>query len=507
MVAVKEICERINMEQSWKAELDEGKMLGVLVVKDPNGDVGYLVAFSGTLCGKNDFEYFIPAVYDYLNPTGFFKTEESEISQINKRIDIIESSLELRELQNQMAEFEKEANERLNQVRKIALSNKTKRDLLRTNPNLTVDEKEAIERESQFDKANLKRLKKALELKRLQINKSIDEINERVESLKHERKRRSAELQTWLFEKFRLLNACGDSRNMLEIFKYTKQGFPPAGAGECAAPKLLQYAYLNKLQPLCMAEFWWGKSPTNEIRNHGHYYPSCQHKCYPILNFMLQGLNVEENPLSKEVERIEVLYEDEYLIAINKPAGLLSSPGKVHDDCVEKQLCDIISEDEDLKVVHRLDQNTSGVMLVAKGMLAFQLMQRLFAERKLEKTYIAILSGVPKQLEGRINVPISSSYEHRPMQVVDLETGKSAVTDFKVLETRGNECKVEFKPYTGRTHQIRVHAASKFGLNIPIKGDMLYGTASDRLYLHSQSIKFKHPFTHQIITIESKVPF
>ena len=511
VAAVEQICAFVQEQPALAQALDEGKMLGTLVVRDADGVLGFLAAYSGNLSYDDAKGFFVPAVFDFLSPNGYFKTEEARISEINHQIASLEDSDEFSSMKSKLADFETDAAAQMAKAKADAAARKKARHAMRASGTLSPSEEEEIIRESQFDKANLKRLVRGIEAQRAELQQDIDAFSERIAILKTQRKQQSAQLQSWLFRKFVMLNSRGEKRDLATIFLPTAQGVPPAGAGECAAPKLLQYAFLHHLKPLCMAEFWWGKSPTNEVRHHLHYYPACQGKCFPILTYMLEGMNVDANPLAQKAPEIEVLYEDEYLLAVNKPASLLSAPGKAQGDSVLQRLRDRYPNLPHLNVAHRLDQATSGVLLVAKDMLTFQQLQKLFAERKVQKTYIAILSAIPKEKDGRITLPISPSYENRPMQFVDTEHGKPAVTDYKVLSCAGAECRVEFHPHTGRTHQIRVHAASPLGLNAPIKGDLLYGNASaqsaQRLHLHAHSITFRHPFTRTLLTITSPIPF
>ena len=297
---------------------------------------------------------------------------------------------------------------------------------------------------------------------------------------------------------------------MCTIFEEEVHKIPPAGAGECAAPKLLQYAYLNHLEPVAMAEFWWGDSPKTEIRRHGYFYPSCKGKCGPILKYMLQGLNVEPNPLSDacgvETE-LEIVYEDEYLLVINKPEGLLSVPGKNNADSVFRRMRERYPDATGPMIVHRLDMSTSGLLLIAKSKEVHQNLQAQFKRRTVKKRYIALLDGVILNDEGEINLPICLNADNRPRQMVSWKYGKPAMTQYKVLERLQTRTRVTFYPITGRTHQLRVHAAHPQGLNCPIVGDRLYGRESDRLYLHAEYLEFEHPISSEIIRVEKSPSF
>jgi tRNA pseudouridine32 synthase/23S rRNA pseudouridine746 synthase len=408
-------------------------MFGILITAD--GSV--LKAYSGQICGRSDWEGYVPAVFDYLQPDGFFKRHEAEIVALH------EAGQPTRE--------------------------------------------------------------------------------------------RSAALQRWLFSKFMLCSPQGERRSVRDVFadwaeaNHSKQVVPPGGTGECCAPKLLHYANSHGMVPVALTEFWYGASPKGEIRHHGMTYQPCQGKCQPIMPFLLGDRQQEvlgSRPASKPVTHLEVLYEDEWLIAVDKPAGMLSVPGKRDSYCAEKILHSQLSpltfhlSPLFLKMVHRLDMDTSGVILAAKTPEVYKAMQRLFSlHEEVHKEYIAVLSPhqtsaishLPSSIshrpsdlsKGRISLPLSADFYNRPRQIVDYEGGKEAVTDFEFLSDRA----VRLKPLTGRTHQLRVHCAHPDGLGMPILGDPLYGSEpADRMYLHAASLTFVHPVTGQEVTIESPLP-
>ena len=426
--AAEEVQQYLQTRTNWHEELQQGKMFGVLVVKTPTGEVGYLAAFSGNLAGSNHHDYFVPPVYDLLNPDGYFKEEEARISAIN-----------------------------------------------------------------------------------VMLNHTNDNNQKTIEALKEERKQRSIALQQWIFKQFRLRNARGEEQDIYSIFTQTAHRNPPAGTGECAAPKLLQYAYLNNLQPLAMAEFWWGDSPKGEIRRHRHYYPACRHKCEPILNFMLQGLQVEPNPLltsNTDATQLETVYEDDYLLVVNKPAGMLSVPGKTGQASVITLLQERYPDATGPILVHRLDMATSGLLLAAKDKDTHALLQKQFEGRTVKKRYIALLEGIPQaEPKGFIRLPLRPDFDNRPLQMVCYEYGKPAVTRYEIMDTENDRTRMAFYPETGRTHQLRVHAAHREGLNCPIVGDPLYGQPAERLYLHAERLEFRHPVTGQRLQIQKEAPF
>ena len=534
VLAAEEVKAYIASRKEWQEELASGKMFGVLIVQTDNGitnneenQIGYLAAFSGNLAGKNLHPYFVPPVYDLLQPEGFFKIEEEQISAINIRIRELENSSSYLDSKEKWKIETEQAKAVLNQAKAELKMAKEAREIRRqSSPELSEEEQASLIRESQYQKAEYKRLEKEWKKRLEELETEFRYFDIEIERLKTERKERSAALQRKLFEQFRMLNAQGEVKDLYTIFEQTVQKVPPAGAGECALPKLLQYAYLHQLKPLAMAEFWWGDSPKNELRHHGYYYPSCKGKCEPILQHMLQGLEVDENPLLNPVheeEELEIVFEDEWLLIVNKPAGMLSVPGKAEDrDSVYHRLKKKYPEATGPMIVHRLDMATSGLLLVAKTKKVHQDLQAQFANRSIKKRYVAVLDGIVlSERTGRIELPLCLNPLDRPRQIVSKEYGKEAITEYKIIsesekiidesERSINEprkyTRIVFYPLTGRTHQLRVHAAHPEGLGCPILGDELYGKKADRLYLHAEYIEFRHPIYGDIFRIQKKADF
>ena len=581
VLAAEEVKEYIASREEWQEELAFGKMFGVLIVQKENkqetakkeavNEIGYLAAFSGNLAGKNLHPYFVPPVYDLLQPEGFFKIEEEQISSINIRIRELENNRSYLDLKEKWKTETEQAKAILNQAKAELKAAKEAREIRRqSSSTLSEEEQASLIRESQHQKAEYKRLEKKWKKRLEEFETETRHFETEIEQLKTERKERSAALQRKLFEQFRMLNARGEVKDLYTIFEQTVQKVPPAGAGECALPKLLQYAYLHQLKPLAMAEFWWGDSPKNEIRHHGYYYPSCKGKCEPILQHMLQGLEVDENPLLNPVheeEELEIVFEDEWLLVVNKPAGMLSVPGKAEDrDSVYHRLKKKYPEATGPMIVHRLDMATSGLLLVAKTKEVHQDLQAQFANRSIKKRYMAVLDGAIIKTEketkpiaekailiaketvstkktakaertgntGRIELPLCLNPLDRPRQMVSSEHGKEAITEYQIIseseritsesENTFNESnridesersinesrkytRIVFYPLTGRTHQLRVHAAHPKGLGCPILGDELYGKKADRLYLHAEYIEFRHPIYGDIFRIQKEADF
>lgn len=509
VMAAGEVQAYINKQTRWKEELDKGKMFGVLIVRTSNGQTGYLAAFSGNLCGSNSHSFFVPPVYDLLKPDGFFKIEEEQISAINHQIGQLQNCDRYLELQQKMERETASSQQALSEARKVLKAAKEKREQRRLHrPN--ENEQAAMIRESQYQKAEFKRLERYWKEQISEIKTELESFSSQIEALKAERRNRSAALQQKLFQQFNFLNAKGETKNLCAIFEETVQKTPPAGAGECAAPKLLQYAYLSGLSPIAMAEFWWGESPKTEIRHHGYYYPSCRGKCEPILRHMLQGLNVEPAPserYSLSQNMPEILFEDQWLLVLHKPEGVLSVPGKSEEQSIYSLLRARYPKATGPLVVHRLDMATSGLLLAAKTQEVHRHLQAQFENRSIKKRYIALLDGILPEEEGVIDLPICPDYLDRPRQMVNEELGKTAITRYRVMDRKNGQTRIAFFPLTGRTHQLRVHAAHPLGLNCPIVGDELYGRKAERLYLHAEYLEFIHPVSGQRMVIEKKAEF
>ena len=483
----------------WREEVDSGKMFGALVVRDEQGELGFLAAYSGQIAGRSDWEGFVPAVFDYLQPDGYFAVHEREISGINHRIDNMLSDKEyLHDVELLHRRDERDASETADFQQRMRTA-KLRRDERRATA--TDAEREEMIRESQWMKAELKRIRRRQQAERESLAARVVQIEQEVELLKKQRQQQSDNLQRWLFTHFVMLNGRGEKRTLLDIF--ADSGIiPPSGAGECCAPKLLQYAFLHDLQPLRIVEFWQGASPIGEIRHHDHYYPACRSKCLPILRYMLQGIDVQPNPLEEQTSmQLETIYEDDSIVVVNKPSGMLSVPGKSARESVYTILRRRYPAADGPMIVHRLDMATSGLMVVALSEWAYHALQRQFQQREVHKRYVATLerdiSGeVPSQ--GVIRLPLRADIMDRPRQVVDEEHGKVAETSYELLGVDGDgHTVVVLTPHTGRTHQLRVHCAHQKGLNCPILGDALYGRPADRLHLHARSLTFVHPKTKQ----------
>lgn len=493
-----------------------GKMFGVLVVEDRNGKLGFLAACSGKLAGTYKHKYLIPPIFDMLDEDGFFLTEERTINPLNREIEELERNPQIEILKRQLDIVKERAAQDLAAARQLHKANKAERKKIRTaqKPLLSLEEYQIVEndliKQSYRDQHEYDVLR----------NKSKDAVNEvenalqylltQIEERKELRKQKSSDLQNLLFDQYHFLNAKGETRSVLSIFDEAIQMLPPAGAGECAAPKLLQYAYQQQLKPIAIAEFWWGYSPSAEVRKHGYFYPACRSKCEPILGHMLQGLAVDPNPMlinPAENKELEIIHEDDAIIVVNKPAEFLSVPGINVQDSVQNRIIASHPEITGPVIIHRLDMSTSGILVLAKHKEAHQFIQDQFIQHTVEKRYTALLDGIIENIEGLIDLPLRVDLEDRPRQVVCYEYGKPAQTKYKVVSIENSKTRIHYYPLTGRTHQLRVHSAHRKGLNTPIVGDDLYGIRADRLHLHAGYIAFVHPSTMEKITFEVADPF
>lgn len=492
-----------------------GKMFGVLVVKDKDGKLGYLSGFSGKLNDSNKYERFVPAVYDRLKTNGFFKIGEQQLNEINQKIDKLEKHPEFIQSINELEKYSKESTKEISDFKKWMKIQKTERQAvrIREKPILSEESYQKLEinliHQSNFDQFKFKILKRSWKREIDRLNEQVNQFKNEIDSLKEERKQKSNQLQDLLFEQYNFLNKDGKEKSLAEIFSKTIFERPPSGAGECATPKLLQYAFQTQLKPIVFAEFWYGPSPESAIRKHGNFYPACSGKCRPILKHMLEGIPTDENPLLNELSKekqLEIIYEDESIIVVNKPYNILSVPGVEIQDSVYSRLQDNMTDCEPL-IVHRLDMSTSGLMVLAKNKEAHKNLQNQFLKQSITKRYSAILDGIPDQIEGKIELPLRADILDRPRQIVDFKHGKKAITLWKLIEIRNENALIHFWPKTGRTHQLRVHAAHPSGLNHAILGDELYGKIADRLYLHAAFLEFIHPKNAKLVSFKAQENF
>jgi len=523
-LAAKELQKHLKTQQKWQhnfgltgnTETAIGKMFGVLLVKNSNNEIGYLAAFSGKLAESNHLPEFVPPIFDMLTEDGFYPAGQLTINQLNKQIETLQNNPQILQFE-QALEIEIESSkQQIQRQREKIIYGRKIRKAKRLSAEIEFNQtafqqlKEQLSRESIQQKKDLKKLNSYWHHRIQQVADKLNQLNTEISILKKRRKDLSAALQQKLFDQYRFLNIKGEEKNLRDIFKQTARQIPPAGSGECAAPKLLQYAFLCGMKPLAMAEFWWGVSPKSEIRKHKNFYPACHGKCQPILEHMLKGIELDDNPLLSHCgseKSIKIVYQDNTMLVINKPEGLLSIPGKDIEDSVYLRIKQSYPDACGSLMVHRLDMSTSGLMLIALNKEAHKKLQKQFIKRSIKKRYIAILDGLLTEDSGVINLPLRVDLDDRPRQLVCYKHGKSAITRWEIIERKNNQSRVYFYPVTGRTHQLRVHSAHQDGLNTPISGDDLYGNKASRLYLHAESIEFIHPETRELMHFEIEPEF
>ena len=490
-----------------------GKMFGVLVCQNENDKIGYLWAFSGKLANENHHDFFVPTVFDMLTENSFFRQEEALLNAYNRQIESLEKDTNYLKAVATFNDSKVQAESELQQQKTRIKEQKMLRDEKRNQLATTLSQEELqhlnfeLSEDSKQESILLKKMTKYWKLTLQSLEEKVTAFTDEINQLKEERKAKSSQLQQKLFAEYSFLNQYKEKKSLGEIFNDN----PPAGAGECAAPKLLHYAFQHNLKPICMAEFWWGQSPKSEVRQHKHFYPACKSKCEPILmEHMLLGLEMDENPFKinpAEGKDIEIVYEDDVMLAINKPAEFLSVPGKTISDSVYARIQEKYPDASGPLIVHRLDMSTSGIMLIAKNEETYIKLQSQFIKRTIKKRYVALLDGLLEKTHGFIDLPLRVDLDDRPRQLVCYEYGKPAQTKWKTIEVKNGKTKVYFYPITGRTHQLRVHASHSLGLNTPIVGDDLYGDKSDRLHLHAEYIQFEHPVTKEIMEILVEAEF
>lgn len=521
LLASKELQRHIETQTEWEYDfgLEEekpdviiGKMFGVLVVQNEQNEIGYLSSFSGKLGDSSHYSKFVPPIIDVWEVDNFLNIGMEELNTINQEIKKLESLPEFVSCMKIMEKDQLIAASQIEEQREKMRTSKKERKLIRqrekesNSPEDFEEINKELNQQSINGKKELKRLLEFWKDRSDQNKRKVDQIKTTIDELKLKRKNKSAGLQKKIFDQYRFLNQAGEVKSLLDIFK---DKTPMGGTGECAAPKLLQYAFKFNMKPLAMAEFWWGQSPKSEIRKHRNFYPACIGKCKPLLSHMLEGIEMDENPLLKnpaEGKEIEIIFEDEHILVINKPAEFLSVPGRYIKDSVAQRMKEKFPNATGPLIVHRLDMSTSGIMLIAKSLEVHKFLQSQFIKRTIKKRYVALLEGIVNEKEGIVDLPLRTDWNERPKQLVCYESGKSAQTKWKVIERKNQQTRIHFFPITGRTHQLRVHAAHPLGLNLPIFGDDLYGTKSKRLCLHAEWIEFVHPISREVksVTVEAE---
>ena len=450
-----------GLQNTRDTALAIGKMFGVLVVRNEQNKLGYLTAFSGKLADKSLPEQFVPPVFNMRTSGSFYIKGEREIDAMNAQLSVLKKDSVYLNLKKLVAKNTAIIQTDLAfQRNRMKLAKRARKQKKKAAIGLLNDLEfknliQKLTQESYNNQFFIKELQEYYQAKIEKISKEFKLFEDKITSLKKERKEKSNYLQQTLFSKYAFLNQQKELKNLLAIFNDPAIK-PPAGSGECAAPKLLQYAFANHLKPIAMAEFWWGISPNSAIRKHKNYYPACQGRCKPILTHMLNGIKMDDNLLLENLakkQELKIIYEDDVLIVVNKPAELLSVPGKEITDSVYSRIKEKYPDATGPLIVHRLDMSTSGILLLTKTKEANKVLQSQFINRTIKKRYIALLDGNLVKNSGTIKLPLRLDLDDRPKQLVDFEYGKNAETNWEIIKRENGKTRVYFYPITGRTHQ------------------------------------------------------
>ncbi len=495
-----------------------GKMFGVLVVQEPGGRIGFLRAFSGMLGGRWEVTGFVPPIFDREARVQVEPAGEATVKRLIARFEEHQSSAELLAIRAAYEAQEARHAEERAAMRTRHEENRRRRHARRAeieaSDTLTEAEKRvalhALDQESRGDKAERRRLEATQEEEQRALQPKRVQLERRLRALERLRQIFCRGLMKRIHDAYEVPNVRGERRPLRALYA---PGEPPSGAGDCAAPKLLAHAFRNGLRPLALAEFWWGAPPPAGGRIAGAFYAACRDKCGPLLPVMLEGLRTAPprtfSPPAVPADDLSIVYEDAWLVVVDKPCGLLSVPARDASvtDSVLARLRARYPHATGPLLVHRLDLDTSGLLVAALDSETHADLQRQFEGREVRKRYVAWLEGHVQGERGTIELPLRVDLDDRPRQIYDPVHGKSAVTEWQVLARSGGRTRVAFSPLTGRTHQLRVHAAHPLGLGAPIVGDRLYGHEEARLHLHAESLTFRHPKTGQLVSFERPAPF
>jgi tRNA pseudouridine32 synthase/23S rRNA pseudouridine746 synthase len=494
-----------------------GKMFGVLVVADGTGRVGYLRGFSGMIEGTWHRDGFVGPLFDPELRDAFWPAGEAQLVAFDRRLDELSCGAGANTARAALASLE--ASHRA--AAEVLLANHLNRRQRRHEERARIDRAgmspadraaalARLARESRTDTAAQRGLRKTHRQEREPIDRALADLAEERAALERRRTAHSCGLLEQMFEGYQIPNGRGERRSLRSLFA---PATPPGGSGDCAAPKLFGHAQRERLRPLALAEFWWGPPPATGGRHDGVFYPSCRGKCGPVLAHMLDGLAVDPPPIfgggPVAADQPRTVFEDRWLVVVDKPAGLLSVPGRggLLRDSVLARLSQRYPGASGPLVVHRLDLDTSGLLLAAKDAQTHLALQRQFCRREIDKCYVAWLDGSLAAGDGTVDLALRVDLDDRPRQIHDPVHGKEAITDWRVVARSGDRTRVALFPRTGRTHQLRVHAAHPMGIGAPIVGDRLYGQAGERLMLHAETLAFVHPHTGQRIEVRCAAPF
>ncbi|MEZ7491000.1 pseudouridine synthase [Pseudoalteromonas distincta] len=515
VAATKQLQQQLETLTHLKAE-NAGKMFGVLVVQNAKQQLGFLSAYSGQIEGDKGNISFVPPVSSMQLQDDTYLAQSKIINDINAQIEQLENSEQLLEVNSKLDDATQSYQQALLAQQAVMQAGRQQRKIQRTEGELELSESDFEQLKNKLAGQSIVEKKQLLALKAYWQNiiESLQQthinISDEIAHLKKRRKTLSKSLQKKLFAQYQFLNANGETTDLNAIFAALPEHTPPSGAGDCAAPKLLQYAYKHDLKPLAMAEFWWGAAPKSAIRQHKNYYPSCYSKCQPILGHMLKGLDVEDNPLlinPAQGKDLSIVYKDDDLLVVNKPAEFLSVPGVNIDDSVYMRIKTQFPEASGPIIVHRLDMSTSGLLMIALNKRVHKALQKQFIDRTIDKRYVALVNGNVAEDSGVIDLPLVLDFDDKPRQMVCYKHGKPSLTTWHVLERNNNITRLQLYPKTGRTHQLRVHCAHSSGLNMPIIGDTHYGKKADRLHLHAEYLAFTHPITLKRLEFEVAADF
>jgi tRNA pseudouridine32 synthase/23S rRNA pseudouridine746 synthase len=492
-----------ELEQGYPHDI-EGKMYGVLLAESLTGKRVILKAFSGLLNGESQIEGWVPPI------AGREKVAIEESITLSKLAIIKQELIELSKIPQRL-EYEEKLQEYESEFQVLRDRHQVSKQARQSRRTLNNSDLEDLDRESQLEKIARRDFKRDRDRVLLPLKEAIALADTKMQILKKQRRELSRTLQTQMHSAYVLTNFAGETRSLRELIT---EGAMPTGMGDCCAPKLLHYAATNNLTPLAIAEFWWGNPSADGYKIQGEFYGACVERCQPLMGFLLSGRRSPPVFAGFATQNLQIIYEDDYLIAIAKPSGLLSVPGRYLDtqDSALIRLHQSLGENTPIYPVHRLDRQTSGILLFARDLESLRSLNHQFAQRQIHKIYEALLSGKIEREQGKIDLPLWGNPENRPLQQVDLVRGKPSVTEFRLLEKLENKedySRIEFIPLTGRTHQLRVHAADPRGLGMTILGDRLYGcdAATDRLHLHARELTFIHPRSQEVIHLQISVPF
>ena len=515
VAATEQLQQQLEALTHLKAE-NAGKMFGVLVVQNTEQQLGFLSAYSGQIEGDKGNITFVPPISNMQLHDDCYLAQSEIINDINAQIEQLENSEQLHDVNCKLDDATQSYQQALLAQQAVMQIGRQQRKIQRTEGELELSEndfeqlKNKLAGQSIVEKKQLQALKLHWQNKVDLLQHALTKITDEIAHLKKRRKTLSKNLQKKLFSQYQFLNANNEVRDLNTIFSILPERIPPAGSGECAAPKLLQYAYKHHLKPIAMAEFWWGAAPKSAIRQHKNYYPSCYSKCQPILGHMLEGLNVEDNPLlinPADGKDLSIIYKDDDLLVINKPAEFLSVPGVNIEDSVYMRIKTQFPEASGPLIVHRLDMSTSGLLMIALNKRVHKALQKQFIERTIDKRYVALVEGNVPEDSGTIDLPLILDFDDKPRQMVCYKNGKPSLTTWHVLERKNDVTRLQLYPKTGRTHQLRVHCAHRLGLNTPMVGDTHYGQKADRLHLHAEYLAFTHPITQKRLGFEVAADF